>query len=126
MKALLFVLAIVVVSAVAFLTMPSWLPELPGGDKMLIRYERSQRLMRWSVGLPMPEEPDLSRLSERLAAAGTKEGAPILVRIFKSEFELELWMQRDGVFRRFATYPICRWSGALGPKLRQGDRQAPE
>jgi murein L,D-transpeptidase YafK len=35
-------------------------------------------------------------------------------------------MQRDGVFRLFATYPICRWSGILGPKLQQGDRQAPE
>ena len=35
-------------------------------------------------------------------------------------------MQRDGVFHRFATYPICRWSGRLGPKLQQGDRQAPE
>ena len=28
--------------------------------------------------------------------------------------------------RRFATYPICLWSGRLGPKLREGDRQAPE
>jgi murein L,D-transpeptidase YafK len=24
------------------------------------------------------------------------------------------------------TYPICRWSGDLGPKVREGDRQAPE
>jgi murein L,D-transpeptidase YafK len=126
MKALLFVLGVLGVAAAAYLTMPSWLPELPGGDRMLLRYERSQRLTRWSLGLPMPGEPDLERLSERLANAGVKEGSPILVRIFKSEFELELWMQRDGVFRRFATYPICRWSGALGPKLRQGDRQAPE
>ena len=29
-------------------------------------------------------------------------------------------------FERFATYPICRWSGRLGPKFREGDRQAPE
>ena len=35
-------------------------------------------------------------------------------------------MQRDGVFHRFAIYPICRWSGRLGPKLQQGDLQAPE
>ncbi len=26
----------------------------------------------------------------------------------------------------FATYPICYWSGTLGPKLKEGDRQAPE
>ncbi len=53
--------------------------------------------------------------------------SPILVRLFKEEAELEIWKQDDG--RRFAllaTYPICRWSGELGPKLKQGDRQAPE
>jgi murein L,D-transpeptidase YafK len=55
-----------------------------------------------------------------------KLGAPVLLRIFKREFELELWMQRDGRFVRFATYPICMYSGGLGPKLKQGDRQAPE
>jgi murein L,D-transpeptidase YafK len=104
----------------------AWLPLLPGGDRALIKYERSQRLLRAEFGLPMPGEPDLARLPQRLAANGLKEGAPVLIRIFKREFELELWMQRDGVFHRFATYPICRWSGQLGPKLQQGDRQAPE
>lgn len=112
--------------AVAFVTMPMWLPKLPNGDRVLIAFERSQRLMRWSLGLPMPGEPDLEQLPQRLANAGVKEGSPILVRIFKSEFELELWMQRDGVFHRFATYPICRWSGRIGPKFREGDVQAPE
>ena len=29
-------------------------------------------------------------------------------------------------FQRFAIYPICRWSGRLGPKLEEGDGQAPE
>jgi murein L,D-transpeptidase YafK len=52
---------------------------------------------------------------------------PILVRIFKEESELEVWKQnRDGQMALLKTYPICRWSGELGPKLRQGDRQAPE
>lgn len=35
-------------------------------------------------------------------------------------------MQRDGVYVHFATYPVCFWSGSLGPKLREGDRQTPE
>ena len=48
------------------------------------------------------------------------------LRIFKREFELELWMKREDRFHRFAVYPICRWSGDLGPKLAQGDWQAPE
>jgi murein L,D-transpeptidase YafK len=52
---------------------------------------------------------------------------PILVRIFKEESELEVWKQnRDGQMALLKTYPICRWSGELGPKLREGDRQAPE
>ncbi len=62
-----------------------------------------------------------------LGKKGMKSGSPIFVRIFKEESELELWKQReDGRFYHLKTYPICNWSGALGPKRRQGDRQAPE
>src|SRR5664279_3206341 len=53
--------------------------------------------------------------------------SPILVRLFKQEAELEVWKQdRSGHFALLKTYPICRWSGDLGPKVREGDRQAPE
>lgn len=53
--------------------------------------------------------------------------SPILVRLFKEEAELEVWKQtRSGDFALLKTYPICRWSGDLGPKVREGDRQAPE
>jgi murein L,D-transpeptidase YafK len=53
--------------------------------------------------------------------------SPILVRLFKQEAELEVWKQdRSGRFALLKTYPICRWSGDLGPKVREGDRQAPE
>jgi murein L,D-transpeptidase YafK len=53
--------------------------------------------------------------------------SPILVRLFKTEAELEVWKQnRSGRFALLKTYPICRWSGDLGPKVREGDRQAPE
>ncbi|MCD0423778.1 hypothetical protein LOC51_41755 [Rubrivivax sp. JA1024] len=53
--------------------------------------------------------------------------SPILVRLFKQEAELEVWKQdRTGVFQLLKSYPICRWSGDLGPKIREGDRQAPE
>src|SRR5262245_47983569 len=53
--------------------------------------------------------------------------SPILVRIFKEEAELEVWKQdTTGRFQLLKTYPICRWSGDLGPKLYEGDRQAPE
>jgi murein L,D-transpeptidase YafK len=52
--------------------------------------------------------------------------APIFIRIYKEESELEVWKVRDDRFYHYKTYPICAWSGQLGPKLRQGDRQAPE
>jgi murein L,D-transpeptidase YafK len=31
-----------------------------------------------------------------------------------------------GSFALLRAYPICRWSGELGPKIKTGDRQAPE
>jgi murein L,D-transpeptidase YafK len=53
--------------------------------------------------------------------------SPILVRLFKEESELEVWKQdAEGKFALLKTYPICRWSGELGPKVKMGDRQAPE
>jgi murein L,D-transpeptidase YafK len=53
--------------------------------------------------------------------------SPIVVRVFKEEAELEVWKQdTTGRFQILKIYPICRWSGDLGPKLQQGDRQAPE
>jgi murein L,D-transpeptidase YafK len=62
-----------------------------------------------------------------LGKKGMNVQAPIFVRIFKEESELEVWKQRDdGRFYLYKAYPICTWSGALGPKLRSGDRQAPE
>jgi murein L,D-transpeptidase YafK len=66
------------------------------------------------------------KLDERLAKAGLTRGSPVFIRVFKQESELELWMQRNGRFERFATYSICYWDGGLGPKLFEGDRQAPE
>ena len=50
--------------------------------------------------------------------------SPIILRVFKEEAELEVWKQdTTGHFQILKTYPICRWSGDLGPKMREGDRQ---
>lgn len=52
---------------------------------------------------------------------------PILIRIFKDESELEIWKRsRTGRYELVKAYPMCRWSGKLGPKIKSGDRQAPE
>lgn len=95
-------------------------------DIRAIGFERAKRRMLADWGAPLPGTPDLANLQARLAEKGVEPGAPVLVRIFKREFELELWMEREGRFEPFVTYPICRWSGRLGPKLKQGDAQAPE
>jgi murein L,D-transpeptidase YafK len=53
--------------------------------------------------------------------------APVLIRIYKEESTLEVWKQdRSGKFALLNSYPICKFSGTLGPKLMQGDHQAPE
>jgi murein L,D-transpeptidase YafK len=121
----LFVFAIFVAGIAAFAFAPSWMPRIFGDDG-LIDFERSQRFFRAKFELPLPGQPDLARFSERLAARGLKQGDPVLIRIYKRDFQLEVWMQSGGIFHRFATYPICSWSGYLGPKLREGDGQSPE
>ena len=78
--------------------------------------------------IPPPSETPLSKESMMLLGKkGMDASAPIFIRIFKEESELEVWKARDdGRFYHFKTYPICNWSGELGPKLQMGDRQAPE
>lgn len=65
-------------------------------------------------------------LSEELRALGADWGAPLYLRIFKASDELEVWVDTGERHRLLRTWPICTWSGALGPKVRQGDGQAPE
>ncbi|MCB5174329.1 L,D-transpeptidase family protein [Microvirga lenta] len=65
-------------------------------------------------------------LPDRLNEKGFRLGTQAFIRIFKEEKELEVWLLRDRAFALFASYPICAWSGTLGPKLAEGDRQSPE
>jgi murein L,D-transpeptidase YafK len=95
-------------------------------DGLRIEAERVRRLAYDARRVPLPGTPDLKDLNGRLAVHGVALGAPVFIRIFKREFELELWVKRDDRFHRFAIYPICRWSGNLGPKLQEGDWQTPE
>lgn len=72
-------------------------------------------------------QPLPAKLVSEMAARGMSQGDPILVRIFKKESELEVWKRdRSGRYALLKTYPMCRWSGQLGPKKAEGDRQAPE
>ncbi len=72
-------------------------------------------------------QPVSAKLVAEMASKNMDIQSPMLVRLFKQEAELEVWKQdRTGRFALLKTYPICRWSGDLGPKVREGDRQAPE
>ena len=72
-------------------------------------------------------QPVPAKLVAEMVAKNMDLQSPMLVRLFKQEAELEVWKQdRSGRFALLKTYPICRWSGDLGPKVREGDRQAPE
>mgnify|MGYP001765998116 CR=1 FL=1 len=71
---------------------------------------------------PVPAEM-VALMSEK----GTSKHAPILLRAYKQESELEIWKQNAaGEYIHLKTYPMCRWSGQLGPKKKEGDRQVPE
>ena len=62
-----------------------------------------------------------------MAQKGTNRNAPVLVRAYKKDSEIEIWKQAtNGQYVLLKTYPVCRWSGQLGPKKREGDRQVPE
>lgn len=68
----------------------------------------------------------LPRLQRETAAKGLTVGLPVFMRIFKEERELEVWLRPGPRFELFKTYPICTYSGDLGPKLAEGDGQSPE
>jgi murein L,D-transpeptidase YafK len=68
-----------------------------------------------------------ARLAPVLKAQALELGAPVLIRVFKEERVLELWLRANaGRFALLKAYPICAFSGGLGPKLARGDGQSPE
>jgi murein L,D-transpeptidase YafK len=71
---------------------------------------------------PLPNETVMLLGKKRMEVK-----APIFIRVYKEESELEVWKMRDdGRYYHFKTYPICNWSGQLGPKMKEGDKQSPE
>jgi murein L,D-transpeptidase YafK len=62
-----------------------------------------------------------------IKAKGMTRTSPVMARIFKEEGKLEIWKQKsNGRYDMISSYDICKWSGKLGPKYIEGDRQAPE
>ncbi|HEV7439487.1 MAG TPA: murein L,D-transpeptidase family protein [Methylobacterium sp.] len=62
-----------------------------------------------------------------MASKGVTAQSPVLFRAYKRESEIEVWKKNPaGRFVLVKSFPICRWSGQLGPKRKNGDRQTPE
>ncbi|MDJ0931624.1 murein L,D-transpeptidase family protein [Breoghania sp.] len=73
------------------------------------------------------ERPLSHAIKAEMQAKNMKASGPILVRLFKEESKLEVWKQtKTGRYALLKGYDICKWSGKLGPKKKEGDRQAPE
>lgn len=82
--------------------------------------ERSRSASRHWIPIP---SATYALMSEK----GMSKDQPVLIRSYKKESELEIWKRKaDGRYALLKTYPMCRWSGQLGPKVREGDRMAPE
>lgn len=66
-------------------------------------------------------------LSVRLTKIQAKQGDPMFIRIFKEERMMEIWYApKNGKYRKFTNYPVCHYSGPLGPKKQRGDKVSPE
>ncbi len=73
------------------------------------------------------EQPIPAATLALMLARGATPASPILMRSYKKESEIEIWkLSASGRYVFLKSFPICRWSGALGPKRAQGDRQSPE
>ncbi|MCA1244072.1 murein L,D-transpeptidase [Stappia stellulata] len=76
---------------------------------------------------PKHKRPVSAEVKREITRLGMDLKSPIMLRIFKQESELEVWKQtKTGRYALLETFEICKWSGELGPKFKEGDRQAPE
>lgn len=53
-------------------------------------------------------------------------GLPVYLRIFKEESLIELYVIKDNQYQLVDSYPICKYSGGLGPKTMESDFKSPE
>lgn len=90
-----------------------------------------------ATGAEAPAAQQIARLPETTLQAAPDDafqaatpkfgmGDPVFVRIFKQDGQLELWLKKSGRYHLYKTFPICKWSGRLGPKVKEADYQSPE
>ncbi|MFI3244437.1 MAG: 2-dehydro-3-deoxyphosphooctonate aldolase [Akkermansia sp.] len=70
---------------------------------------------------------DIKAYERTAALLGEHLGRPVFIRIIKEALVLELWTQdEEQQWQLMKSYPILAMSGELGPKTKEGDKQAPE
>ncbi len=110
------------------------MPARKGSIRLWIAASAMVALVAAAIAFLWPRGGDLAGIEQRrlgslrteMAAAGFRLGDPVFIRVFKESSELELWVKSGQRHALYKTFPICKWSGALGPKLREGDGQSPE
>ncbi|WP_237153289.1 L,D-transpeptidase family protein [Oryzibacter oryziterrae] len=76
---------------------------------------------------PKDQRPVSRSTQAQMDKLNMSSSSPVLMRIFKEENTFEVWkMDKTGRYALLKSYQICKWSGKLGPKVKEGDRQAPE
>ena len=68
------------------------------------------------------------RLRQEMFKTGIGVGNPVFIRVIKQTRELEVWVlnKKTQKYQEFKRYRIMGMSGHLGPKVLEGDMQAPE
>ncbi len=94
----------------------------------IMTLEEFMRMGKQSSGEVFTEEEKFVDvpLDESLELVSAKIGDPIFIRIFKEESRLEVWIRTGTEYQFLKEYQICAYSGDLGPKLKEGDKQSPE
>src|SRR5665809_155110 len=100
MRALLSILILTLIGVGIYLMTPQGRQLV---DRVQINMQRAENKALHNAGKSLPGTPDLASLGERLAAQGVTSGAPVFIRIFKLESELELWVEKEGRYVKFAT-----------------------
>ena len=102
-------------AAMSFLCLPAVLAAA-GVDDV-----RTSPRSRAAVDARTPE------LTHALAEKGLELGDPVYLRLTKEPAVLTAYVANEhGVYEPFRSWPVCAYSGTLGPKQAEGDKQAPE
>lgn len=56
------------------------------------------------------------------------ENLQLYIRVFKADKKFEIWGKNktDATYQLLKVYDVCKLSGTLGPKRKEGDKQVPE